>query len=536
MGIKYIMKMKKLYIIILLFWPVIISAQKKEIVAYLPEWRAKGEQPYYVKDIEKHNSADKITVINYAFLIPEPDSSGNIIPDFLDSNMAYQQLYTSEMSVDGIADDSTQPLRGQFNQLKKLKQKHPHLKIVLSIGGWEGSNYFSDAALTSKSREIFVNTCIDRFISGNLPVVNGAGGKGAAAGIFNGFDIDWEYPVKGGVDSMHHNPEDNNNLTKLFALFRAKLDSINPGYILTAAVPATEKYARYYNIYNDQQYLNWYNLMTYDYRGGWDNITGHNSNLLSSSVDTTFNRDRDSFDKTVHLYNCIYGVSRSKIVPGAAFYGRGWGIVDSVNYGLGMSGSSTKGILEDGYNYFSDLQKLSKQGFKLHWDNYTMAPYLYNSKEKIFWTFDNAGSIALKARYVDAYDLGGIMFWEISGDDSLGTLVNTLYTRNMPTENIRSGNQGSSLPEISITKPTSEDWINQGTNLVIETESSDSTAEIVKVEFYGDNKSIGYNTQTPFSWVWFNVPEGKHQIKVIAYDSYGQRKESHPVKIMVRKR
>ncbi len=528
--------MKQILIIALLFWPIIISAQKKEIVAYLPEWRAKGEHPYYVKDVEKHNSADKITVINYSFLIPEPDSSGNIIPDFLDSNMAYQQIYTSDMSIDGIADDSTQPLRGQFNQLKKLKQKHPQLKIVLSVGGWEGSIYFSDAALTPESREIFVNTCIDRFISGNLPVVNGAGGKGAAAGIFDGFDVDWEYPVKGGVDSTHHNPEDNNNLSKLFALFRVKLDSINPDYILTAAVPATEKYARYYNINNDQQYLDWYNLITYDYRGGWDKVTGHNSNLLSSSADTTFNRERNSFDKTIHLYNCVYGVSRSKLVPGAAFYGRGWEDVDSVNYGLGMSGSSTKGIPEDGFNYFSDLEELLKQGFELHWDKYAMAPYLYNSEDKIFWTFDNVKSIALKARYTDAYDLRGIMFWEITGDDSLGTLVNTIYTRNMPGVKISSGKKGGSLPEISIIKPSSSDWVNQGTNMVIETESSGNDGDIVKVEFYVDDKSIGYNTQAPFDWVWFNVPEGKHKIKVIARDNYGKKKESIPVEIDVRER
>ena len=238
------MKFRYIVLISLIFLPLIVNAQKKEIVAYFPEWRAKGEHPYYVKDIEKRNSADKITILNYAFIIPHPDSSGIIIPQFIDSNMAYIQPYTKTISIDGVADDSTQVLRGQFNQLKKLKQRHPELKILLSIGGWEGSRYFSDAALTSGSREYFVNSCIDRFISGNLPLIKGAGGKGAAAGIFDGFDIDWEYPVKGG-SNIHHNPDDNNNLSKLIALFRSKLDSINPAYILTETVPAIEKYARY---------------------------------------------------------------------------------------------------------------------------------------------------------------------------------------------------------------------------------------------------------------------------------------------------
>lgn len=530
------MKINQFLFFCLVFLPVITGAQKKEIVAYFPEWRAKGDHPYFVRDIEKRNSADKITVLNYAFLIPQPDTTGNIIPGFLDPNIAYQQVYTSEMSIDSIADDSTQPLRGQFNQLRKLKQRHPQLKIVLSIGGWEGSNYFSDAALTPESREIFVSTCIDRFIYGNLPEVNGAGGKGIAAGIFDGFDLDWEYPVKGGVDSMHHNPEDNNNLSALFALFRAKLDSINPDYLLTAAVPATEKYARYYNIYNDQKYVDWYNLMTYDYRGGWDKITGHNSNLLTSFADTTFDRERNSFDKTVHLFNCIYGVSRSKIIPGAAFYGRGWGKVDSLNSGLGMPGSSAQVTSGEGYSNYSELKKLFGQGYVLYWDNYAMAPYLYNAKDKTFWTFDNVQSIALKTHYVDAYDLRGLMFWEITGDDSVGTLVNTIYTGNMPDIKIHPDKNRNTRPEIRIVKPSADDWINQGTNVIIETESLDTNGTIVKVEFFGDGKSLGYNTMLPFNWVWFNISDGEHEIKAVAYDHNGVKKDSTPVTIMVKRR
>jgi len=522
--------------IIFLISSSMVIAQKKEIVAYYPEWRAKDKDPYFVKDIETGKSADKITVLNYAFVEPKPDSTGKIIPSFLNPFLAYQQVYSAFMSVDGVADDSTQPLRGQFNQLKKLKQRHPHLKIVLSIGGWGGSKYFSDAALTQESRETFVNSCIDRFILGNLPRVNDAGGKESAANIFDGFDIDWEYPVNGGDDSVHHNGNDDNNLSKLYALFRAKLDSLGPNYLLTTAVPATEKYARYYNIYKDQQYLDWYNLMTYDYRGGWDTITGHNTNLLTSFADTTFNRERDSFDKTVHLYNCIYGVSRSKLIPGAAFYGRGWKEVDTVNNGLGVNGKVAEGIVEHGFNYYSDLLKVAEKEYKMYWDNYAMAPYWYNPVEKIFWTFDNPESISLKAHYVDAYGLRGLMFWEISGDDSVGTLVNTIYTRNMPDVVMTSDKKNSVSPDIIITKPEITDWINEGSNVIIESKSFEGNGTIVKVEFFGDGKSLGFNTYKPFNWVWFNIPKGKHTIKVVAYDNKGSKQNSQPVKILVKKR
>ncbi len=213
------MKHRKIYfvfILVILFLSINVAAQQKEIIAYFPQWGVE-HQPYYIKHIEAAGSANKITILNYAFIVPSPDSTGKIIAGFMNDYYDYQQIYSTDMSIDGIADDPQQKLRGHFNQLKKLKSRHPNLRITLSLGGWLGSIYFSDAALTESSREIFVNSCIDQFIKGNLPVKNGAGGKGVASGIFDGFDIDWEYPISGGAQGMKHNKNDNNNLTLLDA-------------------------------------------------------------------------------------------------------------------------------------------------------------------------------------------------------------------------------------------------------------------------------------------------------------------------------
>ncbi len=528
------MSLKEIIVLILLIVPF-VNAQKKEIVAFYPEWQAKGNNRYYVRNIETTGSADKITVLNYAFIIPQPDSSGRIFPEFLDPYLAYQQIYSPDMSIDEVADDSVSRLRGQLNQLKKLKKRHPELKIVLSIGGWEGSRYFSDAARTSESRELFVTECLRRFIIGDLPKVDGAGGNNSAAGIFDGFDIDWEYPVNGGQDSSHHNPADNDNLSKLLALFRSGLDSISPGLLLTSAIPATEKYLNYYNLYHDQQYLDWYTVMTYDYTGGWNNRTGHMAGLLSSKEDTAFGRERNSFDKTIKLLNYVYGISSSKLVPAVAFYGRGWGGVDSLNLGLRMAGGKITGDSSEGIISFSELKKRTGYTTHLHWDNYSMAPYLYNSKDESFWTFDNEKSIALKAHYVKAYNLRGLMCWEISGDDSFGTLVDVMYKGNMPdVQPIK--RPGGSKPQIQITKPVEKDWINEGSNIIIDTKSSDIGGKIIKVEFFGDGASLGYSTREPFNWVWFNVPEGKHSITISATDNNGSVIESDQVSIEVKAR
>ncbi len=528
------MSLKKIILFVLLFIPI-VNAQKKEIVAFLPEWVVKGDNPYYVKDIEDRGSADKITVLCYAFIVPQPDSTGRIIPGFLNPYQAYQQIYSSEISIDGIADDSTSTLRGQFNQLKKLKERHPNLKIVLSIGGWEGSKYFSDAALTPESRKFFVDQCLKIFVDGDLPEVNGAGGEEAAAGIFDGFDIDWEYPVNGGQNGIHHNSTDNDNLSRLFALFRSKLDSIRPGFLITASIPATEKSLNYYNLYNDQQYLDWYNVMTYDYTGEWDSFTGHMAGLLSSPADTAYGRERNSFDKTIRLLNSVYRISSSKLVPAAVFYGRGWGGVDSLNLSPGSTGSEIADDSTGGVKSFSDLKKLIGDNYQLNWDSYSMVPYLYSSEKKIFVTFDNEKSIALKSHYVEAYNLRGLMFWEISGDDSAGTLVDVIYNGNMP-DAVPLNKTRRSTPAIEISQPSEKGWINQGSNIIIDTEYSDRDGKIIKVEFFADGISLGYTTEEPFNWVWFNVPQGNHVITASATDNNGSVIMSTPIDIDVKNR
>ncbi len=420
--------MNKLILFFIIIFYSAGFAQEKEIVAYFPQWGVE-HQPYFIKNIETSGAADKITVINYAFIIPAPDSSGKIVPTLMNDYYDYIQIYTEENSVDGKADSVTQKLRGHFNQIKRLKAKYPQIRVVVSLGGWTGSIYFSKAARTPESRKLFVEKCIDMFIDGNLPEKNMAGGKGAAKGIFDGFDIDWEFPVSGGAPGIKHHPNDAANLTKLYSLFRTKLDSINPDLLLTAAVPNHHALAKNYNIKQDSKYLDWYLLMTYDYHGSWNDRTGHLTNLYAPA-DTNENNDiQDSFHKTVKLYRDVYGVPADKIIPGAAFYGRGWKNVEPSGDGklLNRPGAVADGIYELGFNYYSDLIELIKKGYKLFWDEEAQSPFLYSDEENVFWSLDNERSVRLKTKYARDNDLRGMMFWEISGDDTSGTLVKSIF-------------------------------------------------------------------------------------------------------------
>ena len=393
-----------------------------QIAAYFPEWEVR--RPYYVRHIDAYGLADKITLINYAFGFPGPDpQTGAITCQFRDSVAAYQQTYDSAMSVDGNADLPDQPLHGHFNQLRKLKAKYPHLKVVVSLGGWTESTWFSDAARTPESREKFVTSCIDVYIHGHLPEQNGAGGRGVGAGVFDGIDIDWEYPLSSGLASNHYHPDDDQNFVLLLQEFRRQYQAIGrPDLLLTAAVPGPAQ-AGQYRMESAHPYLDLVAVMTYDLRGEWDSTSGHHTNLYTSDQDPAPQSQRLSADATLRLYRDRYGVPARKLLIGAAFYGKAWKEVGPENHGLYQPGKATY----LGGNNYRDLLLKMKQGYERFWDASAQAPWLYNPQEGVFYTFDDPESVALKARYIKEHGMGGVMFWEITGDDDQGTLVNTIY-------------------------------------------------------------------------------------------------------------
>ncbi len=386
---------------------------------------------YRVKDLMERRAADKITVLNYSFAIPRPGAAASEIVAAIENPVAaYQRVHSAGESVDGVADDLHQPLRGHFNQLRKLKATHPGLKILLSIGGWTGSTWFSDAALTHESRRAFVRSCIDLFIRGNLPVENGAGGAGIAAEVFDGFDIDWEYPVAGGDSGMHHNPDDSEHLTALLREFRAEFKAIGrTDLLLTYAVPASEGSARNYHVAEDVRHLDWIDLMTYDFHGAWDNRTGHLTNLCESVDDPAPLDQRLSVDRTVRLFRHVYRVDPRKLMLGGTMYGRGWkGVGENGNGLYQAAGGAAPGLEEAGANRYRNLVPLIGQGYVEYWDPRANAPWMFDRSAGIFWSYDNPKSLRLKAEYVKHHGLGGMLIWEISGDTGDGALIQAIHS------------------------------------------------------------------------------------------------------------
>ncbi|MBN6149574.1 chitinase [Xanthomonas sp. AmX2] len=394
----------------------------KRVIGYFVQWGIYGRN-YQVADIEKSGSANYMTHINYAFgnvrnnrcevgvVQPSDPNTGAGGDAFAD----YTKSFAAAQSVDGVADTWDQPLRGNWNQLKKLKAKHPGLKVLISLGGWTWSRGFSSAA-RPENRQAFVASCIDAYIRGNLPVTDGAGGAAAAAGVFDGIDIDWEYPNACGISCG--SAEDRQNFTALMAEFRRQLNEVRPGLLLTVAVGAGVDKIRATDPAQYHPYLDYINVMTYDFHGAFEPITNHHSALFDSPADPSTGDQRYYNSNDAMQAFLDAGVPAAKLNLGIGFYGRGWTNVPNVNNGLYQSGSPAPGTYEAG---IEDYKILKNAAGTSHTDNAAGAHWKYNGST--FWSYDTPGVITQKMGYVKAQGLGGAFFWEFSGDAPQAELV-----------------------------------------------------------------------------------------------------------------
>jgi chitinase len=289
-------------------------------------------------------------------------------------------------------------LAASLRRLVALKRANPRLKVIVSIGGWMADG-FSDAALTETSRAAFADSAVDLLRQFSA----------------DGIDLDWEYPGQG-VAGIKYRAEDRQNFTRLLAMLRTKLDaaSVAQGrtggsrYTLSIA-SADREYFDHTEMDKLHVYLDWINVMSYDFFNSLTPTTGHHAGLYRAAATVPTDRDADESVKQ-HL---AAGIPSEKIVLGVAFYGRGFAGVRPVDNGLEQPYERFEGA----HDYSELAEKfIDKQGFVRYWDDRAKAPYLWNSASRTFITYDDPRSIRIKAQYVKAHHLGGMMFWELSED------------------------------------------------------------------------------------------------------------------------
>ena len=346
----------------------------------------------------ENEKANKRMVVAYVAGYRDFDFTTIDVSGITHINYAFANIRNGEVVFDTTKIDGKRLTSYDIEKLNSLKSKNPELKVLVSVGGWSWSKGFSDAALTEQSRLSFAKSCVNFVNEYNL----------------DGIDLDWEYPNQIGAGNIHR-PEDVQNFTLMLKAVREQLDEFSEKeekgkhYLLTIASGADKAYVDNVEMNEIHKYLDFLNIMTYDFYNGLHKVTGHHSNYLPSAWPE---KDMNSVVNAVDMH-VNAGFPVEKINLGIPFYGRIWKGVKTDNDEVLFKEAETVGM---GIDYIDFYQDINANGFVRYWDVTAKAPYLWNEEEKTFLSYEDEESIKYKIEYLKKRGLAGVMYWEYSAD------------------------------------------------------------------------------------------------------------------------
>jgi chitinase len=458
--------------------PVAVTQSKYKVIGYFPNWliypRANNTKfPKQNENRPKFTPADidvmasKLTHIYYAFAKPytlgaDPDIFANMDPatdNFC--NIKFNNEYWNsgiksyKVSIVDPWCDTCIPMQyqgntyiGHFATLRALKAKYPGLKTIISIGGWTIYNQgtpaakFSTMVASAATRKEFIDSTI----------------LFAKKYGFDGADIDFEYP---GYAPNGGKPEDTQNYTIFLKEFREAINKLGYPFELTIAAPAGITNMRNIEISKVHEYLDYINLMAYDFNGDWSSTTGHNAPLTApiydgkafgDGIDRAANYTPTFYDDYAIQYYIKQGVPAEKMILGMPLYGRSFANAAATENVKGLPGLyntfdrsiSGSQVTDDGHSYQSwpniknnILPNMPGNGYTRYWDDKAQVPYLFNPKysnpaiptaKTDLITYDDDQSLGIKAEYVKKNRLGGAMFWQLENDKSIWSAIGNVAT------------------------------------------------------------------------------------------------------------
>jgi chitinase len=398
---------------------------------YFEEWGI-NYGGYNIADLQKNGVADELTHLIYAF--------GNVTPTspptcaIADPVAAYQNSTVPSVSGKPYA----AALYGNFGAIQQLKALHPQMKVLISLGGQAGNVAgFVTAAGSAAGRAALASSCIGMFVKGNI-----AAGV-TAPGLFDGFNIDWEFP----------GPADKQNFTALLKEFRRQLNALSKTtgrkYVLTFDSPANPKQYINIDLKAAARQVDFLTIDGYDYAGSSDKQTNEASSLYDTVADPRY-ADARYIDLTVRAY-LKAGVPPAKYTMGLPLYAVGWTGVANANHGLyqnataaspvlladgsGLCPNPNKAtaspgcdtVLTAGFATYSTIENLTnKYGYTAWYDSARVGATLYNPVTGTFYTYDNPAAVAAKTAYIEKHKLGGAYVWALNDDDPSASLTKAI--------------------------------------------------------------------------------------------------------------
>ena len=392
--------------------------QSKILAGYFEEWSIYAAN-YNIANLQTNGVANNISHLIYAFGNVAPTTGApNAQCQLADTWADYQTPYLPSVNGQPYAG----PLYGNFAALLQLKQLHPNLKIMISLGGSSSTNAagFAYAASTPALRSQLAASCIDLFINGNIaPGIS-------AADLFDGIDIDWEFP----------SAADKHNFTLLLQEFRQQLDALGETnhhhYLLSIFAPAGSQNYSNIELAKVAAQLDFLNLQGYDLNGTWETVTNDAASLFDSRAGSQCwpGPLRRCRGQRLPRGGCAGPPDACWVCPfmdtaGLAFPTR---MTDLYQTSTGPAPSPAGDTLEtNGVATYLTLASLT--GFEHHYDPRRVAQWAYDPSTLTFWTYDDPSIAWAKALYVDIRvpgGLGGAFIWAFKDDDTNGTMVKTL--------------------------------------------------------------------------------------------------------------
>lgn len=410
------------------------------------------------------------------------------------------------------------------------------VKVMASIGGWSMCKHFPEMAADATKR--------GRFLLGCATLMNMG---------FDGIDLDWEYPNDAGMNIENYSAADYTNFALLVESIRT---TIGPNKLITAAFAAAPAKLQGFNWSRLNNSMNYYNMMTYDYNGGWSNKAGHNSPLYDypGAEYTNF-----SVDATVKALKTL-GVNMAKVNIGTSFYGRG--VITSSTATL--NGTTVKraetvqpdGPIQtsadytnwpkdvwDGTPNYSYILQTTASGWTESWDDVAKVPY--KTKGNYFLSYDNERSVGEKAKYIKDNGLAGVIVWQVFGDMLNMTSSTTpkgklIYCPNTTSPLVNKlnavfadGSTANVPPTVSLTAPAANSSYTAPASITISATAADSDGTIAKVAFYNGSTLLSTATAAPYTYTWSNVAAGSYTITAVATDNGGASTTSSAVTVTV---
>ncbi|MGA2046614.1 MAG: glycoside hydrolase family 18 protein [Terracidiphilus sp.] len=403
----------------------------KVIGGYFEEWGI-HYGGFTIADLQRNGVADKLTHLIYAFGDVTPTATPSCAIE--DPSAAY--LDTSLPGVSGKP--YTAAPYGNFGAILQLKELHPRLRVLISLGGQAGNAAgWVTAAATPGGRTSLASSCIDLFVKGNIA----AGVR--APGLFDGFNIDWEFP----------SAADKENFAALLKEFRTQLDALSKitgkQYVLTFDSPADpNKYANI-DLRAAAEQVDFLTIDGYDLATPDDKQTDEASPLFASNAKPSHDGPPD-IDTTVKAY-LRAGVPAAKYTMGMPLYAVGWTGVPNAKHGLyqsvaapapvlladgsGICPNPNKAapspgcdtLLTPGFLNYATIEKLVEANrFTAWYDSVRIGATLYSPLSRTFYTYDSPASVAAKTAYIRKNKLGGAYVWALNDDDPNGSLTKAI--------------------------------------------------------------------------------------------------------------